>query len=254
MPSVRLGPIIGLIIQAALLTALDRAAGLGPAGWAAGVAYLLTMAILLTRALHAAAIARFGPADWVTLTRASLVCVVTALTVESLTAPVPVALVVSITTVALVLDAVDGQVARRTGTATAFGARFDMEVDAFLILVLSVYIAPLVGGWVLAIGAMRYVYVAASWALPWMHRQLPPRYWRKVVAAVQGITLTVVAAQVLPWWLGALGVAVALALLSESFGRDLVWLWQRRDAAPAPSADAAGVDVAGTAERAEAFQ
>ena len=37
-----------------------------------------------------------------------------------------------------VLDAVDGHVARRTGTATAFGARFDMEVDAFLIVVLSV--------------------------------------------------------------------------------------------------------------------
>ena len=40
------------------------------------------------------------------------------------------------------LDAVDGQVARRTGTVSALGARFDMEVDAFLILVLSVYVAP----------------------------------------------------------------------------------------------------------------
>ena len=39
---------------------------------------------------------------------------------------------------ALALDGVDGQVARRTGTASELGARFDMEVDAFLILVLSV--------------------------------------------------------------------------------------------------------------------
>ena len=187
MPSVRLGPIIGLIAQAALLAALDRAADLGPAGWAAGLVYLLTTAIVLTRALRAAGNPRFGPANWVTLTRASLVCPVTALTAQSLITPVPVALLVCVTTVALMLDAVDGQVARRTGTVTELGARFDMEVDAFLILVLSVCVAPQVGLWVLAIGAMRYVYVAASWLLPWLRARLFPRYWRKVVAAVQGI-------------------------------------------------------------------
>ena len=59
--------------------------------------------------------------------------------------------------VALVLDAVDGNVARRTATASAFGARFDMEVDAFIILTLSVFVAPAYGAWVLTIGAMRYV-------------------------------------------------------------------------------------------------
>ena len=35
------------------------------------------------------------------------------------------------------LDLVDGWVARRTGTASPFGARFDLETDAALILVLS---------------------------------------------------------------------------------------------------------------------
>ena len=45
---------------------------------------------------------------------------------------------VTLSTVALVLDAVDGQVARRTGTATPLGARIDGEVDAFLILLLSI--------------------------------------------------------------------------------------------------------------------
>ena len=47
---------------------------------------------------------------------------------------------------ALLLDAVDGGVARRTGTVSGFGARFDMEVDAFLILVLSGYVAGRLGG------------------------------------------------------------------------------------------------------------
>ena len=44
--------------------------------------------------------------------------------------------------VALALDPADGWLARRTGTASALGARFDGEVDAFLILALSVYVAP----------------------------------------------------------------------------------------------------------------
>ena len=99
---------------------------------------------------------------------------------------------------ALVLDAVDGLVARRTGTSSALGARFDMEVDAFLILVLSVYVARSMGAWVLAIGAMRYAYLVATWALVWMRGSPPPRYWSKVVAAIQGVVLAVVAADSSP--------------------------------------------------------
>ena len=65
------------------------------------------------------------------------------------------------------------QVARRTGTASAFGARFDMEVDAFLILVLSVYVARPLGAWVLAIGLARYVLLLAERLLPWLRRPVP---------------------------------------------------------------------------------
>jgi phosphatidylglycerophosphate synthase len=130
--------------------------------------------------------------------------------------------------VALVLDAVDGVVARRTGTASSLGARFDMEVDAFLLLVLSAYVARTVGAWVLAIGVMRYLFVAAGWALPWLRGRLPSRYWRKVVAATQGIVLVIAASGVLPAWLATVALVVALGLLVESFGRDVAWLWRRR--------------------------
>ena len=47
----------------------------------------------------------------------------------------------SLAVVALALDAVDGRVARRTGTVSPFGARLDGEADAFLMLVLSVHVA-----------------------------------------------------------------------------------------------------------------
>ena len=126
---------------------------------------------------------------------------------------------------------VDGWVARRTGTASTLGARFDGEVDAFLILVLSVYVAPSAGAWVLAIGAARYAFLAAGWLLPWMRAPLPPRYWRKVVAATQGIVLTIAAADVLPLALTQAALVAALALLAESFGRDVWWLWRHRHAA-----------------------
>src|SRR5205807_90526 len=57
------------------------------------------------------------PADWVTLTRAVLIAGVAGLVADSFGRPVSVTALVTLSTVALVLDAVDGQVARRTGTA-----------------------------------------------------------------------------------------------------------------------------------------
>ena len=179
-----------------------------------------------------------GPADRVTAVRAVLACGVAALTVRGLVTPLDgrlTAVLVGGSVVALALDAVDGFVARRTGTVSAFGASFDMETDAFLIAVLSVHVAPRLGWWVLAIGAMRYAYVLAARALPWLRRPTPPRYWAKVVAAVQGVVLTVAASTLLPPSTAQLALALALLLLVESFGHDVVWQWRHRyDAEDAP--------------------
>src|SRR6185503_17128116 len=98
--------------------------------------------------------------------------------------------------VALGLDVLDGWLARRTGTASELGARFDGEVDAFLLLVLSVYVARGFGAWVVLIGAARYLFLVGGWWWPWLRAPLPARRWRKVVTAVQGIVLTVAAADV----------------------------------------------------------
>ena len=173
----------------------------------------------------------FGPASWVTLARAVLAVGVAALAADSFMRDTPVALLVALASVALVLDAVDGWVARRTGTATALGARFDGEVDAFLILALSVYVAPIAGAWVLAIGAARYVFLAGERLVPWMRAPLPRRRWRRVVAAAQGIVLTVAAADVLPRSLTQALLGAALVALAASMGECTWWLWRRRDAA-----------------------
>ena len=197
------------------------------------------MAAALARGLARRRGDRLGPASWVTLARATLAVGVAALVADSFAHDTPVALLVTLAAVALALDVVDGWLARRTGTATALGARFDGEVDAFLILALSVYVAPAVGAWVLAIGAARYLFLAGEWLLPWMRAPLPPRRWRKIVAAAQGIVLTVAAAEVLPRALTQALLVAALAALAASVGECVWWLWRRRDAVrdQAPAGD-----------------
>jgi phosphatidylglycerophosphate synthase len=228
----RMGPATGLIAQVLLLSVLVETVGLGAAGWIVGVACAVTMAAALARGLGRGRGERLGPASWVTLARATLAVGVAGLAADSFTTTRPVALLVTLAAVALGLDLVDGWVARRTGTATALGARFDGEVDAFLILALSVYVAPAYGAWVLAIGAARYVFLAGEWLLPWMRAPLPPRRWRRLVAAAQGVALTVAAAEVLPRALTQALLVTALVLLAASMGECVWWLWRRRQAVP----------------------
>lgn len=223
-------PVTGLTAQVLLLAALAGIVGLNGAGWVVGVACGVITSAALARGLSRYRSDRLSPADWVTLARATLAVGVAALTADSFVQPAPVAMLVALTVVALALDAVDGWVARRNRTTSTLGARFDGEVDAFLILVLSVYVARSTGAWVLAIGAARYAFLAAGWFLPWMREPLPPRYWRKVVAATQGIVLTIAAADVLPPALTQAALAAALSLLAESFGHDVWWLWGHRHA------------------------
>jgi phosphatidylglycerophosphate synthase len=219
----------GLVGAVPALALLLAAVGVGPAGW--GVALLCAAVLAAATAERAVVdeIVSFGPADLVTLTRAVLACAVAGLTADALLAGADVvAALVPLTALALALDLVDGRVARRTRTASAFGARLDGEADAFLILVLSAYVARSAGAWVLALGLVRYAYAVAAGLLPWMQRPLPPRYWRKVVAACTGIALLVAASGSVPPRVSYAGLVVAALLLAESFGWDVVWLWRRR--------------------------
>jgi phosphatidylglycerophosphate synthase len=228
------GPVVGMIAQVLLVAALAGVVArsgvdLSAGGWVAGVSSAVIVNAALARGLSSYRCDRLSPADWVTLARASIAVGIAALVAASFVQTVPVGLLVGLAVVALALDAVDGWVARRTRTARMLGARFDGEVDAFLILVLSVYVARSVGAWVLAIGAARYAFAAAGLMLPWLREPLPPRFWRKVVAATEGVVLTIAAAGVLPPPVNVTALVVALVLLAESFGRDVWWLWSGRE-------------------------
>lgn len=236
-PRATRGPELGLAVaaQLALLAVLRP----GHAGLAVGVGYALASWAVLTRAFRGRR--ALGPADHVTLARVVLTGAAAALVAAHLAGAAHTAALVAVASAALVLDGVDGQVARRTGTASRLGARFDMETDAFLVLVLSVEVAWTAGAWVLAIGAMRYAFGAAAWAAPWLRADLRPSVARKGVAVVQGVVLVAAASGAVPY-AGPL-VAAALALLVWSFGRDVLWLYARR-ARPVEAKRGRGTDGA----------
>jgi phosphatidylglycerophosphate synthase len=242
------GPAAGILLQATVLGGLAVGVGLGTSGWLAGSTFALCTWALLTVALLRSGATTLGPANAVTLARATLVGGVTALVADSLTTgSAPVTVLVTLAVVAWLMDGVDGQVARRTGTTTRLGARFDGEVDSILVLVLSVYVADSLGAWVVAIGAYRYAFVAAGWLLPWLRGDLPRRQSRSAVAAVQGIVLIVAAAGVVPTPALTAVAGLSLAVLTASFARDIRFL--HRADARRRTADSQAVRIAEAPEQ-----
>ncbi|MGK5685427.1 CDP-alcohol phosphatidyltransferase family protein [Actinoplanes sp. URMC 104] len=219
-------PVVGLAAQLALLALLGSTLGLTTAGLLTGAAYGLVLCGLLGAGLSRAGMGRLGPANAVTLARALLVGGVIAMVVTSFVQPVSIPVLATIAGVALAMDGVDGQVARRTGTTTALGARFDMEIDSVLVLVLGAYVGHEFGWWWLALGLYRYAFAVATWVFPWLNAALPFRFSRKVVAALQGVVLAAVMAGVLPTATAQAALAVALAAVTWSFGLDTLWLYR----------------------------
>ena len=176
----------------------------------------------------------FGPANYITMLRALLAALAASLLTEPAGAAVAWVLVMAAATIA-VLDGVDGWLARRTQLSSPFGARFDMETDAFSMLVFSVLVwhHEKAGLWVIAIGLMRYAFVAAGWVLPWLAGPLRSTWRGKAVAIAQVVGLGIALLPIVPVRVSTLACAAALALLVWSFAIDVGYLWRHRAATAA---------------------
>jgi phosphatidylglycerophosphate synthase len=196
------------------------------------LAVVTIFAATLVRAHHP--FSRFGAANHMTLIRAGLVALVAGLIGEPAVAPVA-AVAVGVAAVVEILDGVDGWLARRDGLASAFCARFDMEVDALLIMVLAIlaWQHGKAGAWVLLSGLLRYGFVVAGWLAPWIARPLPPSRRRQAICVVQIAALGAVVSPLMTASVAAPVAASALAVLTASFLMDIVWLWRARSATAA---------------------
>jgi phosphatidylglycerophosphate synthase len=222
---------MGLAAVGLSAAAASQAFALGPIFVSKAVAgFALVAAMVFATLADYHPFARFGWANHVTLARAVLVALLAALIGES-DAPRLTAFAATIAGIAVALDFVDGRLARATGLASPFGARFDMETDAVLVMVLAIlaWQSGSVGPWVLASGLLRYAFVAAGWLRPWLRRPLLPSRRRKSAAALQMVALVVVLAPGVPRPAATLVAAGALALLCWSFLVDTLWLHQHAE-------------------------
>jgi len=221
----------GLAVTALAGMAASISAGLGtryPVD--ATLACMALMTVVARAAQDDHPFPRFGAANYVTMFRAVVTALVAGLIGESGSAQL-IWLIIGIVTLVAVLDGADGWLARRSGMESGFGARFDMETDAALILVLSVMVwrYDKAGGWVLLCGLMRYVFVAAGWLLPWLAAPLRSTRRGKTVAVIQYIGLSVALAPIIMPPFSAAVAAVTLAALAWSFAVDVMWLRREAD-------------------------
>jgi len=137
---------------------------------------------------------RFGSANQITTVRVVLLALVASLMGEPAVPPVDAGAAATAAAASIsvaLLDGVDGWLARRTRMSSAFGARFDMETDALLILVLGVLAWQYgkAGAWVLTSGLLdTFSSPRAGCSRGWP--PVAPSRRGRVICVVQIVTLS----------------------------------------------------------------
>ena len=219
-----------VLLCIALAAGLRTALGLDAAYVTRAVAVFAIGTLLFLPALRTThPFAAVGPANRITMARGVLTAAIAGFVGTRVDATAAVA-IVGIGLVSLILDGFDGRLARRSGLASPFGARYDMETDAFLILLFGLLAWQLdkAGVWVVLSGLLRYLFVAAGWLLPWMRGALPPSRRRQTVCVIQIAVMLAVLLPFVTYPASDLLSAATLALLGWSFAIDVAWLWRAR--------------------------
>jgi phosphatidylglycerophosphate synthase len=157
---------------------------------------------------------RFGVANTVTALRLLLL-----LAIAAPPSTLPALRVLAIVSAVLLLDGLDGWLARARGDASLFGAHFDMETDALLVLVLTLrlWLGQGFGPWVLFSGLLRYLYVLWLWSWPGSGREAPRSRFGRFAFLL--LMLGLCSGLVLPGAWGVSGVCLGTLIVSWSFAR-----------------------------------
>ena len=222
--------VVGLIAVVCLALTLRAALDLSawhPAKAAASFAIFMLLALGYLRG-HV--LDRFGLPNQITTVRALIVALIIGLLGEQ-ASPHVAWTAAAAALLVTALDGVDGWLARRTQMASAFGARFDMEVDALLIQVLAILVwrHGKAGPWIVMSGLLRYLFVAAGGLWPWMRRPLMPTLRGRVLCIVQIVALVLAIAPIVRPPASAYIAAFGLLALGYSFLADTWRLWRTAD-------------------------
>ena len=166
----------------------------------------------------------FGPANWITLGRLFLVIALLFLPSTTLFGWILVGVSIAI----LVLDGVDGFIARKHRLESEFGEYLDKESDAFFMLVLcmTAYLQGRLDTWILAPGLLRYGFVLALFfARPGPQKEYRSNWARWIyVVTVSGL----LSVFVLPPFIHLPVVIVVTTALFLSFAHYFRWLIRER--------------------------
>ena len=157
---------------------------------------------------------RFGVANAVTALRLLLLLALAA--PPSALTPLHALAIVS---AVLLLDLLDGWCARHFGDTSEFGAHFDMETDALLVLLLTLrlWLVEGFGPWVLWAGLLRYLYVLWLWLWPGTGREAPRSLFGRLAFLL--LMAGLCSGLVLPGVWGASGVICGTLIVTASFAR-----------------------------------
>jgi phosphatidylglycerophosphate synthase len=215
LPLERLGQ-----IQAVALLAACPLVALARHPWPLGLAALLaTTLLLVARRGYYTPKGSFGNANAVTSLR--FLGVLWLATLGHGASPVVLTLLVA---GLMLLDGVDGAIARRSGTASPFGAHFDVEVDALLVLVLgaTLWQRERLHAWILWPGMLRYLYVLVLAVAP---ASEPPPRSRFGRFAFGGVVTGLLGALVDGGDLGTTAAVGGTLLVTASFGHSFYFLY-----------------------------
>ena len=182
-------------------------------------------AIVLGLPLHLPHL-RFGPANRLSLLRGVIIAVLAGFAWNTPATPTVEWVVCILAISTLILDGLDGAVARRSGIISTLGARLDCELDGLLTLVLSiiVYSSGRVDAFILLAGSMHYLFFAARFVKLVPTVELPSSFRRQTAGVVSSFLLVVCCAPSMGANIDTALALTAVLLLTSSFASDLATL------------------------------
>ncbi len=133
--------------------------------------------------------------------------------------------------IALILDGVDGFIARKYKESDSFGISFDQEADNLMLLILSlsVYLNKNIGIIIFLIPMYRYIFISSMYRFLWLKRELPKSFIRKFVCIFTSILLIMSHISYLDEYIMINIVFFALFIITFSFAKDIIWLYRKKN-------------------------